>query len=196
MIDKRGGNGHLVVRNIRFDILKKVVQIVYTGSVEVEEGVDKQDLIDALDMLLIKFEGGDGVNTEVDQACHGKALKSNIFEDTMNNNEDNDATCNGNKENSRISSVEFPGNEFNMLDEELNLSTGSSYKSQVSREKSREDFQSRRLASLADTSPVNYKVVTGGSTDSEDSHESGDSHESEDGESVDREVNDENNMLE
>jgi len=156
--------------------------------------------------LLIKFEGGDEINTEVGQAYHGKSLKSNIYEDTMNNNEDNDEN-----RNSRISSVEFPGNEFNMLEEDLNLSTESSYKSQVSREKLREAFQSSRLASLADTSPVNYKVVTGGSTDSEDSHESDDSHESadsyesddshdsedsEDSESDDREVNDKNIMLE
>jgi len=150
--------------------------------------------------LLIKFEGGDEINTEVGQAYHGKSLKSNIYEDTMNNNEDNDEN-----RNSRISSVEFPGNEFNMLEEDLNLSTESSYKSQVSREKLREAFQSRRLATLADTSPVNYKVVTGGSTDSEDSYDSydsrdsDDSHESEDSEdseSDDREVNDENKMLE
>merc|ERR1719318_1762254 len=190
MIDRSGGNGHLVVRNIRFDILKKVVQIVYTGSVEVEEGLDVQDFIDALDMLLIKFEGGDEVKTEVDQACHGQSLKYNIFEDTMNNNEDNDATCNGKKENSRIYSVEIPGNEFNMLEGDLDA-TRSTDKSQVNREKLRGAFRSSRLASLADTSPGNYTVVTGGSTDSVDSHDSDDSHESDD-----REVNDENNMME
>ena len=36
MIDKRGSDGHLVVRNVRFEILQKVVGFVYTGSVEVE----------------------------------------------------------------------------------------------------------------------------------------------------------------
>ena len=64
IIDKRGGDDLLVVRNVRFEILQKVVEFVYMGSVEVEEGVDEQDVIDALDMLLIKFEAENEVDPQ------------------------------------------------------------------------------------------------------------------------------------
>ena len=171
IIDKRGGDDLLVVRNVRFEILQKVVEFVYMGSVEVEEGVDEQDVIDALDMLLIKFEAENEGDLQVVQACHGKSLNFNILEDAING-EDNDE--NGNRENSRISSlssVETPVNEFNMLEEDLDLPTGSTDTSQVNIEKSREAFLgSSPGVSLVKTSiPVNYKVVSGSSTTSEDS---------------------------
>ena len=55
MFDKRCNEDVVEIRNMRFEILQKIVRFVYTGSVEVEDGVDEDDFIDGLDMLLIKL---------------------------------------------------------------------------------------------------------------------------------------------
>ena len=137
---------------------------------QVENEVDPQ-VVQAENEVDPQVQAENEVDPQVVQACHGKSLNFNILEDAING-EDNDE--NGNRENSRISSlssVETPVNEFNMLEEDLDLPTGSTDTSQVNIEKSREAFlgSSLGVSVVNTTSPVNYKVVSGSSTTSEDS---------------------------
>ena len=137
---------------------------------QVENEVDPQ-VVQAENEVDPQVQAENEVDPQVVQACHGKSLNFNILEDAING-EDNDE--NGNREKTRISSlssVETPVNEFNMLEEDLDLPTGSTDTSQVNIEKSREAFlgSSPGVSLVKTTSPVNYKVVSGSSTTSEDS---------------------------
>ena len=60
-IDRTGeGVGPVTVRNIRFDVLEKIVEFIYSGRVEIEDA-DVEDFQDGLDMLRIRL------NKQVDQ---------------------------------------------------------------------------------------------------------------------------------
>jgi len=54
LIDLTKDKDCVQVRNIRFEILGKIVKFIYTGSVNVSEGDEEDDFLDGLDMLRIK----------------------------------------------------------------------------------------------------------------------------------------------
>jgi hypothetical protein len=130
MFDKRCNGDVVEIRNMRFEIVQKIVRFVYTGSVEVEDGVDEDDFIDGLDMLLIKFGRKRETYPRTSTICLENPVSdfSNL-EGSMNllgsskelDENDND----GYSRISHLSSVATPRNEFSILDDDLDLSNSS-----------------------------------------------------------------------
>ena len=55
LIDAGEGAGPVVVRNIKFEVLKKIVEFIYLGRVQMRDSDDEnEDFQDGLDMLRVK----------------------------------------------------------------------------------------------------------------------------------------------
>jgi len=73
--------GRVVVRNINFQLLKKVVQFVYSGNIEMDNIEDVEDLRDGMDMLKVKIviesDDGDKMQKSKDNHKRGDYMDPN-----------------------------------------------------------------------------------------------------------------------